>query len=474
MKKYDLVVIGGGAGGLTVASGAASLGAKVALIEKGAALGGDCLHYGCVPSKALIAAANDVHYLQKTNDFGFTVSGKVDMKKVKERVKQAIQHIQVHDSTERFEDMGVDVYFGAAKFVDSHIITIADRERVYGKRIVVATGSRPIVPSIPGLDEVGYETNETIFDREELPETMIFIGGGPISLEIAQAYSRLGTQAIVLERSEAILGKEDESIQRLAIDFLSDEIDIRHHVSVKEVKQDGTRKVVIYEKNGKIEEVIGDELFLGAGRKPNTDQLEVEVAGVEVNERGYIVVNERLQTSVSHIYAIGDVNGQFPFTHAAGMEGKLIVQNAVLGLGRKVSYDRLPWTTYTSPEIFHIGKTEREAKASEGEIMVFQNGLEEVDRFVADHNVTGTVKIITNKKGKILGAHAIGKGAGDWMQTVIFAMEKGAKIGDLSTMVYPYPNQAAAIQRTADQYWREKLFKGSLPKITEKYIKWFR
>ncbi|WP_335872354.1 dihydrolipoyl dehydrogenase family protein [Bacillus sp. 2205SS5-2] len=474
MKKYDLIVIGGGAGGLTVASGAASLGAQVALVEKNSSLGGDCLHYGCVPSKSLIAAANEVYHSRKLPDFGFHVTGSVDMKKVKERVKGAVAHIQEHDSTERFENMGVDVFFGAASFEDAHTVTIGNQEKIAGKRIIIATGSRPVIPNFPGLKEAGFETNETIFDREELPETMIFIGGGPIGLEIAQAYSRLGTKTIVLERSEAVLGKEDEEIQQLAIEFLSKEIDIRTEVEVKEVKVDGKNKIVLYEKNGKIEEVIGDALFLGVGRKPNTDTLNLEKIGVEVNERGHIVVNDRLQSSVPHIYGIGDINGAFPFTHGAGMEGKLIVQNAVLGLRRKVSYDTLPWTTYTSPEIFHVGKTEKEARESEDEISVYQNGLEEVDRFVADANVTGTVKIITNKRGKILGAHAVGKGAGDWMQTVIFAMEKGAKIGELSTMIYPYPNHAAAIQRTADQYWREKLFDGMLPKITKKYIQWFR
>ncbi|MDX8345933.1 dihydrolipoyl dehydrogenase family protein [Rossellomorea sp. YZS02] len=475
MDQYDLIVIGGGAGGLTVASGAASLGAKVALIEKSGLLGGDCLHFGCVPSKAFIQAAREVATIRNGSALGFESSGTVNMKKVKERVKGAIAHIQKHDDPDRFLQMGVDIYFGGAEFLDSHSILVEKEDRISGKRIVVATGSSPLVPDIDGLSEVEYHTNETVFDVEELPNRVVFVGGGPIGLELAQAFSQLGAEAVVLEQNDGILGKEDKEIREVATGLLEKDIQFEYGAEIKRVSEKaGGQKTVHYIKEGVEQSVDGDLLFLATGRKPGTESLNLSAAGVEVDDRGFIKVNDELRTNHSHIFAIGDVNGRYPFTHGAGMEGKLVVQNAVFGLKRKVSYNKLPWTTYTTPEIFHIGLTEEEAVEKGIEYKVYKTTLNEVDRFVADHRTEGLVKIITEPNGKILGAHAVGTGAGDWMQPVIFAMEKGSKIGALSNMVYPYPNHAAAVQQTADLYWREKLFDGVLPVISKKYVELFR
>ncbi|WP_226677423.1 dihydrolipoyl dehydrogenase family protein [Rossellomorea aquimaris] len=475
MDQYDLIVIGGGAGGLTVASGAASLGAKVALIEKSGLLGGDCLHFGCVPSKAFIQAAREVATIRNGSALGFETSGTVNMKKVKERVKGAIAHIQKHDDPDRFLQMGVDIYFGGAEFLDSHSILVEKEDRISGKRIVVATGSSPLVPDIDGLSEVEYHTNETVFDVEELPNRVVFVGGGPIGLELAQAFSQLGAEAVVLEQNDGILGKEDKEIREVATGLLEKDIQFEYGAEIKRVSEKaGGQKTVHYVKDGVKQSVDGDLLFLATGRKPGTESLNLSAAGVEVDDRGFIKVNDELRTNHSHIFAIGDVNGRYPFTHGAGMEGKLVVQNAVFGLKRKVSYSKLPWTTYTTPEIFHIGLTEEEAVEKGIEYKVYKTTLDEVDRFVADHRTEGLVKIITEPNGKILGAHAVGTGAGDWMQPVIFAMEKGSKIGALSNMVYPYPNHAAAVQQTADLYWREKLFDGVLPVISKKYVELFR
>ena len=475
MDQYDLIVIGGGAGGLTVASGAASLGAKVALIEKSGLLGGDCLHFGCVPSKAFIQAAREVATIRNGSALGFETSGTVNMKKVKERVKGAIAHIQKHDDPDRFLQMGVDIYFGGAEFLDSHSILVEKEDRISGKRIVVATGSSPLVPDIDGLSEVEYHTNETVFDVEELPNRVVFVGGGPIGLELAQAFSQLGAEAVVLEQNDGILGKEDKEIREVATGLLEKDIQFEYGAEIKRVSEKaGGQKTVQYIKDGVEQSVDGDLLFLATGRKPGTESLNLSAAGVEVDDRGFINVDDELRTNHSHIFAIGDVNGRYPFTHGAGMEGKLVVQNAVFGLKRKVSYNKLPWTTYTTPEIFHIGLTEEEAVEKGIEYKVYKTTLNEVDRFVADHRTEGLVKIITEPNGKILGAHAVGTGAGDWMQPVIFAMEKGSKIGALSNMVYPYPNHAAAVQQTADLYWREKLFDGVLPVISKKYVELFR
>ncbi|TMU83739.1 FAD-binding protein [Bacillus sp. BHET2] len=474
MNQYDLIVIGGGAGGLTVASGAASLGAKVALIEKSGLLGGDCLHFGCVPSKAFIESAREVATIRRSTDYGFETKGSVDMKKVKERVQDAIAHIQEHDDPDRFLQLGVDIYFGGAEFLDPHTILVEKEDRISGKRIVVATGSGPLIPEIEGIEGVEYHTNETVFEVDELPRRVVFIGGGPIGLELAQAFSHLGSEAVVLEKHDEVLVKEDKEIQEMATGLLEKDIQFVYGADIKLVSESDGQKMVHYVQEGEEHSVEGDLLFLATGRKPGTESLNLSAAGVEVDDRGFIKVNDELRTNHPHIFAIGDVNGRYPFTHGAGMEGKLVVQNAVFGLKRKVSYNKLPWTTYTTPEIFHIGLTEEEAGEQGIEYKVYKKRLDEVDRFVADHRTEGMVKIITDASGKILGAHAIGSGAGDWMQPVIFAMEKGSKIGALSNMVYPYPNHAAAVQQTADLYWREKLFDGVLPVISKKYVELFR
>ncbi|WP_243385270.1 dihydrolipoyl dehydrogenase family protein [Bacillus kexueae] len=474
-KKYDIVVLGGGAGGLTVAAGAASIGAKVALIEKEEQPGGDCLHFGCVPSKALIKAANEVFEMNETaRKHGVQLAGKADWLKVRNRVQAAIDTIQVHDDADRFRKMGVDVFISKGTFLNHHEIQLEDGFIVSGKRIVIATGSRPFIPPIEGLKDTGFITNETIFKMEELPKSMLVIGGGPIGLELAQAMKRLGTEVTLIERSEYILAKEDAEVQEFAQERLQQELNILTSAFVQKVERIGDRKRASIIVNEEVHVVDVDEILVASGRTPNSDKIGLENTAVKVDEKGYIQVNQYLQTNVKSIFAIGDVNGKMMFTHVAGMEGKSTVQNAVLGIKQKVSYDNIPWVTFTSPEIFHLGLTENEAKEKHGEINVYHSSLNDVDRFVADRDGEGFVKLITDRKGKIVGAHAVGKGAGDWMQIVVYAKQKGKKIGDLSRMIYPYPNHAAAVQRTTDAYWRKKLFDGVLPKLLKHYIRFFR
>lgn len=475
MKKYDVVIIGGGAGGLTVASGASSLGAKVALIEKERHLGGDCLHVGCVPSKALIQASKDIFTARtKAKELGLDVSGSVDLGKVNERVQQSIRVIQMHDSDERFTSLGVDLYKGTGTFTSANTVRVDDQE-IYGKRIVIAAGSRPLVPPIEGLQEAGFWTNENLFEQRELPEKLLVIGGGPIGLELSQALSRLGSKVTIVEKGKKLLSTEDESIQKAAVSVLEKELTIQLNSEVKKVEITSNRRkrVTIQKGNEQYTEEY-DQILLAVGRKPNSERMNLNVAGVFQDERGFIPTNEKLQTNVPHIFAIGDINGKFAFTHVAGEEGKVVVQNAILGVPKKMSYDHIPWNIYTQPEIFHMGMTEQETRKLGIKFSVYEVPLTDVDRFISDQEADGLIKIITDQKGKILGGHAIGNGSGDWMQSVIFAMKKGSKIGDLSQMIYPYPNHAAAIQRTADLYWRSKLFSGTLPKLTKKYISWFR
>jgi pyruvate/2-oxoglutarate dehydrogenase complex dihydrolipoamide dehydrogenase (E3) component len=475
MKKYDLIVIGGGAGGLTVAAGAASLGAKVALIERNQELGGDCLHYGCVPSKALITAAKEVYQAYETSQkFGLKIEGNANIADAMKRVKEAIAHIQEHDSKERFEKLGIDIYEGKGSFINEYHVQINNEKTIEGKRIVIATGLSPNIPPIEGILEAGFLTNETIFDVQEAPKRLLVVGGGPIGLEMAQSFARFGSKVTVVEAGLSIFGREDEELLPIIQKELEKELTFRFNTLTKRVEVKNNEKIVTIEKDGKSEQLVVDQILLSAGRKPNTDHLGLEKIGVQL-ERGHIVVNDYLQTTIPHIYAVGDTNGKFPFTHAAGMEGKVVVRNAIFGIKGKVNYDHVPWLTYTDPEVFHLGLTEKEAREKNGEdIHVFKVNMNEVDRFIADRDQTGLLKVITDKKGIILGAHAVGKNAGDWMQEIVFAKAQGHKIGDISNVIHPYPTHGAIIQQAADQYWRKKLFEGWIPNMTEKYIKWFR
>ncbi|WP_044732143.1 dihydrolipoyl dehydrogenase family protein [Geobacillus kaustophilus] len=475
MKQYDLIVIGGGAGGLTVAAGAASLGARVALIEKETHLGGDCLHFGCVPSKALIKVASEIYEAKKVREWGMNIEGNINLNQVTQRIKAAIMHIQHHDDIDRFKKLGVDVYIGKGKLRSAHHVWINDEETIFGKRIVISTGSRPFVPQIDGLEKVNYLTNETIFNIDFVPKKLLVIGGGPIGIELAQAMARLGSEVIVIERSNEILQQEDEEIVQLVKKQLMRELTIYTNASIQKIiaTENNKKIAVIHTQDREIEMEVTD-ILIASGRVPNTDTIDLDRAGVQYDNKGHIIVNEYLQTNVPTIYAIGDVNGKFPFTHVAGMEGKLVVQNAVLGLKRKINYSNVPWVTFTHPEIFHIGLTEQQARQQHDHIHIFKTPLSTVDRFVADFQTEGMVKIITDKKGYIIGAHAVGQNAGDWMQEVVFAKQFGKKIGQLSHVIHPYPTHVAAVQHTADLYWREKLFRGWIPKLVKQYIRLFR
>jgi pyruvate/2-oxoglutarate dehydrogenase complex dihydrolipoamide dehydrogenase (E3) component len=477
MKRYDLVVIGGGAGGLTVAAGAASLGAKVALIEKENDPGGDCLHYGCVPSKALIEAGKEVQIAKiAAAEFGMSISGEPSLRIAKKRIKAAIAEIQGHDGADRFRKMGVDVYQGFGFFKDAHHVEfLLKNEVIYGKRIVIATGSRPIVPNIEGIDKVEVLTNETIFEMEETPKRLLVIGAGPIGLELAQAMARFGSDVIVVDQAKEIFSREDETIVPFVKRALEKELKFRLGFKVKKVSLTDTHSKVVTISNDVYEENIEvDEILVAAGRKANIERLGLEEIGIEI-EKDKIVVSKTLQTSIPHIYAVGDVNGDFTFTHAAGMEGKVVVANAVFGLRKKVNYENFPWVTYTDPEVFHLGLTEQQARRTfDDNVIVYEVKTDDVDRFVADRKLDGIAKVITDKKGKILGAHAVGPGAGDWMQEIVYAKQHRHNIGNLSNVIHPYPIRSAILQRLADQYWRNKLFGGIVPKITKKYIQWFR
>lgn len=473
MKKYNLIVLGGGAGGLVAAAGAAGFGAKVALVDPGP-LGGDCLWTGCIPTKSLVHSAKMVHQAQAADEFQLQTTGKPSFAIAKDRLNQAIQTIQKHDDPMRFQKLGIDIYQSYGVFEGTHEIRVGEDEVIWGKRIVIATGSRPFIPSIKGLQEVDFFTNETILQIDEQPASLLVIGGGPIGLEFAQSFARFGTQVTVVETAPDILIREDremvpyvkQALEKEGIRFITGS-------TITRVRTLFNQKEVTITKEGQVIQLTVDAILVATGRFPNIEKLQLQAAGIQT-ERGVISVNQHLQTTVPHIYAIGDVIGTYPFTHAAAMEGKAVVANAIFGLRQKVDYSHFPWVTYTDPQVFHLGLTEEEARHQVGKVHVYQTELRKVDRFIAENSVEGIVKVITDQRGVILGAHAVGPDAGDWMQEVTFAKRYGHKIGDLSNVIHPYPTRAGAIQQTADLFWREKLFSSKWSKIAKYYIRWFR
>lgn len=469
---YQLVVIGGGSGGLTVAAGAASFGTKVALVERKSELGGDCLHYGCMPSKALIQAAKEVHQADEVNpltdqDYDRLFEASMD------RVQTAVQDVQDHDSKERFLNLGIDLYEAEAQFLDEHRLKVGD-EIVTAKRIVISTGSSPFIPPIDGIDTIEYLTNETIFALQKRPKSLGVIGGGIIGLELAHAMARLGVEVTVIEGGDQVLAKEDPEIAEIAGHLLSSDLSILTKAQVKKVERKGDGAVIHYSKDRVDSHVEVEEVLVATGRKANIDSLNLEVAGIESSD-GSISVDAQLRTTQRHIYAVGDCNGSMPFTHVAGMEGKVAVSNAVFGLSRKVSYEKVPWVVYTSPEIYHLGLTEEEAKEHYGDsLLTFKTKLEHNDRFMAERNKGGLVKILTTGNGKIVGAHAIGEGAGEWMQEVGTVQALNKKFQSISNIIHPYPARNNVVSQTADLYWREKLFDSPINKALRWYVQTFR
>ncbi|MBX0357272.1 NAD(P)/FAD-dependent oxidoreductase [Halobacillus sp. Nhm2S1] len=469
---YQIVVIGGGSGGLTVAAGAASFGAKVALIERKKELGGDCLHYGCMPSKALIQAAKEVKEVSQYSELTEEDYGRM-FKSAMERVANALQDVQEHDSKDRFIDLGIDIYEAEGTFIDEHTLQVGE-QTITAKRFVIATGSSPAIPPIDGMDKVNYLTNETIFSLNQKPSSMVVIGGGVIGVELAQAMSRLGVEVTVIEGSDRILSKEDKEIANLSQRLLSEELNILTNAKVERVEKKGDQVDIHYTKDDISNSITADSILVAAGRKANIGKLGLDKAGI-VTEKGSIQVDATLRTNKKHIYAVGDCNGSMPFTHVAGMEGKIAVSNAVLGLSRKASYEKIPWVVYSNPEIYHLGLTEEEAQEQYGEdLLTFKTKLADNDRFMAERKKEGLVKVLTTDRGKIVGAHAIGEGAGEWMQEVGTVQALNKKFQSISNVVHPYPAKNNVVSQTADLYWREKLFGSKWNDLIRWYVKKLR
>jgi pyruvate/2-oxoglutarate dehydrogenase complex dihydrolipoamide dehydrogenase (E3) component len=447
VPSHDIVIIGGGTAGLVAAAGAAALGARVALIER-ERLGGECLWTGCVPSKALIAFARQRQALARRRRESSTGT----WPEAVAWLHSAQQRIARHDDPERFRAMGVDVIFSPARLAGPARVEVKDRTLV-SKRIVIATGSSPTAPPIPGLEETGYLTHLTAFEQPTLPASIALLGGGPIGLELAQTYARLGPKVTVLELLPEVLPNEDPEVGRFIRQQLEAEgVCVRTGFTAARVAREGAAKVVC---GAHGERVAADELFVATGRRANTADLEAERAGVAL-ERGAVRVNARLQTTQRGIWAAGDVTGGLQFTHVADYMARIVVQNALTPLKAKASYRVVPWVTYTDPEVARVGLTEGEATARGEGVEVFRSDFADLDRAIVDGATVGFAKIVTRRDGRILGATIVGRGAGELIMEIVLAMRFDIPLQKLDGVIHPYPTMSEIVKRTAGTWYRQR------------------
>ncbi len=467
--KTDLCIIGGGSGGLSVAAGAVQMGATVVLLE-GDKMGGDCLNYGCVPSKALIAAGKHAHAMTTGAPFGITpVTPQVDYAAAKAHVSNVIKGIEPHDSVERFESLGVKVITEYGAFISPTEVQAGDTI-FQARRFVISTGSSPFVPPIPGLDGVVHYTNEDIFELMEQPDHLIIIGGGPIGMELAQAHARLGSKVTVLEGLKA-LGHDDPEMAAIALERIRGEgVEIVEGALASEIKGKAGA-IEVHTKDGAVYK--GTHLLMAAGRKPNTDKLNLEAAGIEP-VRGGIKVDDQLKTTNKKVYAIGDVAAGLQFTHVAGYHAGVIIKSALFGLPSKASTRHIPWATYTDPEIAQVGLTEAQAREAHGDrLEVLRFEYAENDRARTELATTGLIKVMI-VKGRPVGASIVGAQAGELIQTWALVIANKLKIGAVAAMVAPYPTLGEINKRAAGQYYAPRLFESNIVKKVVKLVQRFR
>lgn len=466
--KADLCIIGAGSGGLSVASGAAQLGRKVVLIERHK-MGGDCLNYGCVPSKALIAAAAHAHAIRRAAEFGIDAEPKVDFPRVMKHVHGVIAAIEPNDSVERFEKFGVRVIKAAARFVSPNEVE-AGAYRIAAKYFVIATGSSPLKVPIPGLEQTPYFTNETIFDNTVLPEHLIVIGGGAIGLELAQAHRRLGARVTVLEAKQIMPKDDPEAVAIVREALVHEGVVIRENAAVTAVAKAAGGVNVTISLNGKSEVVTGSHLLLAAGRAANVEGLGLDVAGIKYSRKG-IEVDGGLRTSNRRAYAIGDVAGGLQFTHVAGYHAGLIIRRLLFKVPAKTDNSAIPWATYTDPELAHVGLTEAQAREKGLAVSVSRWPLHDNDRAQAERELHGLAKIVV-VKGRVVGATIVAPHAGDLILPWVMAISQKTKLSAMAGLVSAYPTLGEISKRAASSYFTPTLF-SDRTRFVVKVLSWF-
>lgn len=469
-SRYNLVVIGAGTAGLVCAAGAAGLGAKVALIERHL-MGGDCLNFGCVPSKALISASRAAAAVRDAGAFGVRIPDGVtlDFGQAMERMRRLRASIAPNDSVKRFTDLGIDVFIGAGRFVDSNTVEVGG-ERLSFKKAVIATGARAAAPFIEGLSDVPYLTNETIFSLTELPERLGVIGAGPIGCEMAQAFARFGSEVFLVKTKNGILPKEDRDAAGIVLaSMLKDGVKLCCcGKALKLAKGDGNKIRIFEESHENAYDEVVDQLLIAVGRAPNVEDLGLEKAGVAFTGKG-VQVNDQLQTSNPNIYAAGDICSPYQFTHAADFMARIVIRNALFFGRSKVSTLTIPWCTYTEPEIAHVGLYEKQAREQGIEIDSFTREFSDVDRSILEDRTNGLVRVLVRKgTDRIIGATIVASNAGDMIAEITLAMTNGLGLKHIAGTIHPYPTQAEAIRQVADAYNRTRL----TPMVKNLFSRW--
>ena len=463
---YNVIVIGAGTAGLVAAAGTAALGGRVALVERNL-MGGDCLNFGCVPSKALISSARLIQRIRESEKWGLDrQEPQFAFEKVFQRMRARRAKISPNDSQERFESLGVNVFRGEARFVSPHEVEV-NGQKLRAKNFVIATGSRALIPKIEGIDDVPYFTNETVFDQlNEKPESMIVLGGGPIGCELAQTFRRLGVQLTIVQRGDQLLPREDRDVAEfLERRLINEGVRIIKHADARSVATSDAGKVAVQLLDRQSDRLgertfFADALLVAIGRNPNLQSLDLKSAGVDVNEAG-LCVNDYLQTSQRHIYGVGDVIGPFLFTHMADAQARVVVRNILVPfqfLRQKMDYSVVPWCTYVDPEIAHVGLAEKEAKQKNVDYDLFVVPLEDVDRAVVESEDAGFAKVLTAKgSDKILGATIVAPHAGDLLHEFVVAMKANVGLGKISSIIHAYPTFAELARKAGDKYNKSRL-----------------
>ena len=452
----DICIIGAGSGGLSVAAGASQMGASVVLIERGR-MGGDCLNYGCVPSKSMIAAAHAAQAVRDAARFGIDVAApEIDFRGVYDHVHGVIEAIAPLDSAERFEGLGVRVIREEGRFTGPRTVRAGDTT-INAKWFVIATGSRPGAPPIPGLDGVPYLTNETVFERTAAPDHLIVIGGGPIGSELAQAHRRLGCRVTILDVARTLGNDDPELAEVVRNRLLKEGVAIRQEIAIESVAATATGVAVDIVDDGTAERIEGSDLLIAAGRVPNLDGLDLDAAGIAWDRRG-VKVDARLRTTNRRVFAIGDAAGGYQFTHVAGYHAGIVIRNALFRLPAKVDYRALPWVTYTDPELAQVGLTEAQAREKYGDIRILRHPFAENDRAQAERQTDGLVKVMVTRKGVIVGASIVGAHAGELIQSWILPIHKRMKVKDIAGLILPYPTLGEAGKRAAGSFFVPALF----------------
>lgn len=482
MKKItaDICVIGAGSGGLSVAAGAAQMGVKVVLIEADK-MGGDCLNYGCVPSKALLAAAKQAHIQRKLSVFGIRDhEPEINFEAVHNYVHSVIKSIQPHDSQDRFESLGVTVIREKGRFTNPHEVQ-AGKTRIRAKYFVIATGSKAFIPPISGLDQVQYLTNETIFNLTSCPDHLLVVGGGPIGVEMAQAHRRLGAKVTLVDKQ--IMPNDDPDMVAYVKSALEkDGVHIHEGEFVTSVE--ATSKSSAAHKNSpknnnenitlktESKTVTGSHVLIATGRAPTVMDIGLEEAGIDFTPKG-ITVNQRLQTSQEHIFAIGDCIGDLQFTHVAGYHAGIIIRNLLFKLPAKTDLSSCPRVTYCDPELAHVGLTEAEAKKYHSDVKVTTFPFLENDRALAENHTEGMIKVISTSKGKIMGASIVGQGAGDLILPWVMAVQTKMSLSKMASFIAPYPTRSEISKRVAGSFFTPKLYSDNTKKIVNFLMRWW-